>query len=352
MVLLSTSQSGSTKQSECTCSDYATPPGYTSRSPSALVSLAHRCFEVDGDAVAAFRILAKLQASLHAQSGGIDEWNTIVNTPDVKQLIAECDKMRAIGHACCSSGQDWVTVYKNANEHQTLEACFDSQNPYALQYRLQMVFPVNLKNALAVTSEIELQSHWNSFLVGPPTVLQRTKGMRMIVTSQCSALMGMIRNEALDDITRYVDEEAGLVAEHLCSVQENSPMYSQPSHGFKRTQTHIQNVWVACGSDHTILRQNGKLTSPIPLTKTLLNTIAGLVGKYILSGLIRNANRSLEPGNPWEEAMKQDVNDFYCRLDRCVQSTASQKRCHTAGHVSCDASELSALLDRHKLQEL
>jgi len=347
----SSDRSRGTKQSGWSWSDYASQ-GNTNCSPSALVSSAHRCFEVDGDVVTAFKILTKLQASLLAQSGGAEEWRVIVNTPEVKQLIAECDKMKAIGHACCSSGQSWVTVYKNAGEHQYLDACFDPSNPYTLQYRLDMVFPVNLKNALAITSEVELQSNWNAFLVAPPKVLKRTKGTHLTVSSQASAMMGMIKNENLDDIFRYIDEDAGIVVEHIRSVQENSPMYSKPSRGFKSTDNNIQNLWVACGSDHTILRQTATLGLPIPLTKTLLSTIAGLVGKYILSGLIRTANRSLEPGNLWEEAMEQDVHDFYRRLDRCVQSEASQKRCGISGGVGCDVSELSSLLDRHKLQEL
>jgi len=292
-----------------------------------------------------------LQASLQARPGGIDEWKAIVDTPLVRQLTADLEKMRAIGHACCSDDQDWFNIYKNATENQSMAACLDPNNPYALQYRLEMVLPVKLANALAITSEIELTSHWNSFLVSDPTVVSRTKGTSMTVRAQTSAMMGLIKNESLDEIHRYIDEEAGIVAEHMCSVQEGNPLYSKPSRGFKRTQTKIESLWVACGPHHTLLRQTGTLELPFKLTKYLLQSLTGLVAKYILSGLIKTSNRSLEPGNPWEEAMAKDANDFYRRLDRCSQSEASQRRRPISGRVSCDASELSSFLNRHQLPQ-
>lgn len=231
-----------------------------------------------------------------------------------------------------------------------LDACFDPKSPYALKYRVHLVFPVKLTNALAISGEIELSEHWNSFLVRQPEVLKRTKSTRMTVCSQTSAMMGMLKNESLDEIFRYIDEDAGIVVESMSSVQEDNPLYFKPSRGYKRTEAYIKSVWMACGPDHTLLRQTGTLTMPFPLTKTLLSTLSGLIGKYILGGLVKNANKSLEPGNPWEDAISKDVNDFYRRLNNCVESQPSRRRVPRGGRVSFDASEIASCAHRYQVQ--
>merc|ERR1711865_951105 len=101
--------------------------------------------------------------------------------PQVKKLLSEYEKMRDIGRTCCTGGEQWVSVYKNAGGDQSLDVCFDSKTPNLVQYRLNVGFPVKLTNALAIASEVELSKHWNAFLVDTPQVLSRTGSTRMIV---------------------------------------------------------------------------------------------------------------------------------------------------------------------------
>jgi len=221
-------------------------------------------------------------------------------------LNVESEKMKDIGYLCCSHDQQWACVYKNAKGDQSMHVLFDPQKPHEVQYRLHVGFPVKLTNALAIASEVELSSHWNSFLVDTPVVLARTGGTRMVVKSQISVMLGFIKNDSLDEIRRYIDEEGGIVYESMSSLDENHPLYTKPRRGFKRTETHVKSLWVACGPDHTMLLQNGRLTLPFQCTKTLLTSLAGLVGKLILAGLVKNALRTVEPGNPWEEALAKE----------------------------------------------
>jgi len=309
-----------------------------------------RLYEEDDDVIGACSMLAKVQAALQTQSGGSKKWRATVDIPCIRRLISELELLKGIGRACCSHDQQWACVYKNAGGDQSLHVCFDSKNPYCLQYRLHVGFPVKLTNALAIASEVELSSHWNSFLVGPPQVLSRKGCTRMVVASQISVMLGCIKNESLDEIRRYVDEEAGIVAESMCTLGEDSPLYYKPKGGFKRADCTIKSLWVACGPEHTTLMQHGCLKLPFQCTKTMLTTLAGLVGKYLLAGLVRNALRTVEPGNPWEDVLSKDPHGFYRQLDRCVLSEASQSRCPSSGLVSSSSSEISSLLDRRQLQ--
>lgn len=228
--------------------------------------------------------------------------------------------------------------------------CFDPNTPNLVQYRLNVAFPVKLTNALAIANEAELSKHWNSFLVDTPKVLSRTGSTRMVVESRIALLMGFIKNESLDEVVRYVDEEAGIVAESLCTVEESSPMYFKPRAGFKRTDASVKSLWIACGPDHSQLIQTGCLALPFNCTKSMLTTIASLVGKYLLAGLVKNAMRTVEPGNPWEATLKEDSHGFYRRLDRCVQSSASLKRCPKVGKpVSCEPTEIASFFERYQL---
>lgn len=227
--------------------------------------------------------------------------------------------------------------------------CFDPAEPYLVQYRLNLVFPVKLTNAFAIGNEIELAPLWNSFLTDTPEVLSRTKSMYMVVSSKLSALGGMVKNESLDEIRRYIDEDAGIVVESISTVDEKHPLHRKPSRGYKRTNNTIRSVWAACGPEHSVFRSVGSLALPFQSSKRMLTTLAGLVGKYVLAGLIRNAMRSLEPGSPWENALVKDTNGFYARLDRCVSSEASERRRPLSGSVSCDMDELCALLERNHL---
>lgn len=227
--------------------------------------------------------------------------------------------------------------------------CFDPAEPYLVQYRLNLVFPVKLTNAFAIGNEIELAPLWNSFLTDTPEVLSRTKSMYMVVSSKLSALGGMVKNESLDEIRRYIDEDAGIVVESISTVDEKHPLHRKPSRGYKRTDNTIRSVWAACGPEHSVFRSVGSLALPFQSSKRMLTTLGGLVGKYVLAGLIRNAMRSLEPGSPWENALVKDTNGFYARLDRCVRSEASERRRPLSGSVSCDMDELCALLERNHL---
>jgi hypothetical protein len=321
-----------------------------SASIKGTVAEALRLFQKKDDVVGACSILRKVQAKLGTHADGMAEWREIVNSSPVRQLLVELGKVRDIGHACCSQGEQWACAFKSPKGDQSLHVFVDSKTPSVLQYRLHVGFPVKLTNALAVAAEVELSTNWNSFLVGVPEVLSRTGCTRYVAKSQISLMGGFIKIESLDEIRRYIDEEAGIVTESLESVEADHPMYCKPSRGYKRAQTCVKSVWVACGSTDTMLLQAGKLTMPFACTKSMVSMLAGLVAKHILAGLVKQCMRTKAPGNPWEDALRKDTFGFYARLDRCAQSSASQSRRPTADHVTCSTEDIASFVERCQLK--
>jgi len=106
----------------------------------------------------------------------------------------------------------------------------------------------------------------------------------MVVSSRLSALGGMVKNESLDEIRRYIDEDAGIVVESISTVDDKHPLHRKPSRGYKRTDNTIRSVWAACGPEHSVFRSVGSLALPFQSSKRMLTTLGGLVGKYVLDG--------------------------------------------------------------------
>eukprot|EP00435_Cladocopium_sp_Y103_P019940 s2443_g4.t2 len=99
-----------------------------------------------------------------------------------------------------------------------------------------------------------------------------------------------------------------------------------PIKGFKRAENDVKSIWAACGPEKTLLLQAGTVQLPIPVTKWLATSIGGLVGRHLISNMVKTAQRSTQPGNPWDKAMAEDSFGIYSKLYQCAQSPASLAR--------------------------
>lgn len=68
----------------------------------------------------------------------------------------------------------------------------------------------------------------------------------------------------------------------------------------------VLGIWAACGEDKTLLLQAGTVQLPVPVTKWLATSIGGLVGRHLISNMVKTAQRAAQPGNPWDKAMAED----------------------------------------------
>jgi hypothetical protein len=312
-----------------------------------LVQTALQTYEQQDDLFGAWQQLREIRRRLKAQPVGIAAWNSILHMEALSQLRADLRMLQELARECYQD-EKWCNVYTSADGKQRLDVSFDDDKPSQIHYRTCLDLPVKLTNAMAIGNEMELMKLWNPYLVEAPGLVCRNGGFKMIVASKISLLAGMLKNEALDDVRRYVDEEAGIVSERICSVAEGHPMYRAPSRGYKRTETSVKSVWIACGSQRTKFLQVGQLDLPISMNRRLIRSLGSLAGKYVMDSFCKTATQSTKSGSPWEDALANDIHGFYARLDRCVQSEASKKR-EAAGPATCNSSDVASVFERLQL---
>lgn len=280
-------------------------------------------------------LLADLQTRLREEElHGEVEWEAVEALTLFERFSSNLDLYHLAGQTCCDEANDWFNLYKDATGSQTISGCFDPDCARSFYYRVCLSIPVGLPQVMAVANEVHLGQQWQPLLIAPPDVLGRRTACKMVVHSQMSMMGGMFKLDVLNDIKRFVNTEGGFLAEYIKSADKDHPCYVGPTPGFRRPESEIMNVWAACGPNHTILIQVGKVQLPIPVTRWVAHTIGGLGGKRILEGLTRNALRSTEPGNPWAAPLAEDKLGFYKLLAEAVQAPASLDRSPADGALA------------------
>jgi len=293
----------------------------------------------DGDFIGA---KAKLQDELskireEAHDNHLQEQATVLNSPFVKHLEDELRLFRKVGQKCCGKhSSDSFCIHSDVFATQAIHGCFDPHNPRVFHYHLRMVFPSNLAHVFSVAFEDELAPLWNSSLSRPPEVLENKRGFRTIISSQVSALLGLLKLDFLDATQRFVDVEGGMVVEYIRTIAEGEESYRSPLRGFKRTENDVKSVWAACGADKTLLLQAGTVKLPIPVTRWLATSVGSLVGRHIITSMVKTAQRVSLPGNPFEKVLEDDIHGIYARLRKCVESSASRERASSASLQKSD----------------
>lgn len=251
--------------------------------------------------------------------------NEVMTTDLFERMCRKLDFFYNVGVSCCAQDDSWMEVY-NKEGKQTIHGQIDPQDSRTVFYRVIAEIPTSLRNVMAVAHELELFTSWNQLIQREPDVIGRRTAHYVVLNYQISAVGGMYKADVLNEIRRFSDTNGGLLAEYICSVPGDHPSYRDPAKGYKRMQTILKNIVVACGNNHTVLIQAGKLKLPFSISQWQAKIIGQVAGKFVVGGLVSNSLRAEAANNPWEKLVKEDKYGIYQRLDACTACEASQKR--------------------------
>jgi len=237
-----------------------------------------------------------------------------------------------VGLSCCGLEKSWFQAFQNADGTQTIHAFLDPKDSTLLRYRVRAVIPTKLTTALLVANEVQFMPEWNKLVTKQPKVLGRRTAHYMVINYQMSILAGMFKVDVLSEVRRFTHVDGGFMAEYIESVDESSASYVKPAPGYKRPHTQVQNVWAACGPNHTVLTQVATLQLPFPVSPWVVSKVGGIAGNKIIGGLVNNSLMASVPGNRWETALAEDIHGLYARLDECALSEASFGRAPVKGN--------------------
>jgi len=302
----------------------------------AVLDEVERLVDVSYDVLKAEELLAALEEHLGSNS---KLWEDILERPFFDRFKRKLDIYTKVGQAVCKATDDWFCVYHDQSWTQTIYGCIDKDNNKCLHYRVTVHIPTSLTNVMAIGNEVELLPTWNTLVINEPSVIGRRTAHYMVLNYQMSILGGMYKVDILNEIRRFSDPEGGYLAEYIESAGNDHPCYKPTLNGYKRPDTKLQNIWIACGPKQTTLVQVGKVVLPFTATKWLASTVGSLAGRFIVGGLVKNSMRSAEPGNPWEERLAQDVYGLYERMSECVNGAGSGAR--SRRKTSMSATEMN-----------
>mmetsp|Transcript_35318 Transcript_35318/g.77192 ORF Transcript_35318/g.77192 Transcript_35318/m.77192 type:complete len:465 (-) Transcript_35318:64-1458(-) len=302
----------------------------------ATLSTVERCVDVEYDILKAEVLLNELEDVL----GPGAQWNKILQSEIFERFRRKLDYFHRIGRACCHTSSGWFRAYEGGGGTQSIYGRYDPNNSLILEYRARVEIPERMCDVLAIANEVQLMPLWNSLVVNTPEVLGRRTAHYMVVSYQMSLMGGMHKFDVFNEIRRFSDVNGGFLAEYIQTVPKDHLAYREPVKGFKRVTTQVRNIWAACGPDHCVLTQVGRLTLPFPVPQWLAVGLGSAAGKSILGGLLKNSRRAKEKGNPWEGPIAEDTHGFYERLSECSAATESLRRQPPEGAKGCPAGRL------------
>jgi len=291
---------------------------------SELVAKASHLIDTEYDILKAEFVLGELEACF-SSSNRPEAWQEFLQKDLFLRFKRKLDYFMDVGQSCFDMKGEWFRAYDDAGKNRSIHGWIDPADKRKLLYKVYAQIPTTLANVMAVANEVDLLPEWNQLVTGTPEVVGRRTAHYMVLNYQMSILGGMQKLDILNEIRRFTDTDGGFLAEYIESVPEGHPAYKPPAPGFKRPKTLLKNVWVACGPNHTVLIQSGKLELPVTVSQWWATKIGGIAGRLLIGGLVKNSLRSTEPNNPWEGLLGTDSLGLYGRLEECINSKAS---CH------------------------
>lgn len=274
------------------------------------------------DILPAEALLAEIQILI-----GHGQFMRDVVTSDLfERFCRKAARFYEVGKALSQSQEGWMEVFNGEGGRQTIRGLISPEDASVVHYIVRAEIPTNLTSVMAVANEIQLMNKWNSLVVNTPKTIGDRTAHRLLLNYQISALGGMYKVDVLNEIRRFSDPNAGYIVEYINSLPEDHPTYTKPEKGFKRVQTLLQNVVLACGPTHCLLIQVGRLKLPFNCPMWLAKAFGQLGGKFMVGGLVQNAVKAAAPGSPWETLIKDDSFGLYARLQQCVESEESKRR--------------------------
>lgn len=250
----------------------------------------------------------------------------VMTTQLFERLARKLDFFFHVGVACSVNQSTWMEVYRGDEGRQLITGLLDPTDSSVLHYAVRVEFPTSIINVMAIANETKLLPKWNTLVLKEPDIIGRRTAHYFVLNYQMSAAGGMYKGDVLNEIRRFTDIDNGIMVEYVTSVAQDHPSYHAPEKGFKRMDTVLKNVFLACGPKHTVLIQMGRLKLPFSVTAWIAKLLGGIAGKAIVGGLVKNSLQADVPGNPWESLIEQDKYGLYRRLGLLAKSEGSLSR--------------------------
>jgi len=279
------------------------------------------------DILAAELVLREME--LHLAAG--EEWQKMLGSKLFERFSRKASYFFKVGRAVCSDQSKWLCIYEGGGS--SITALVDKDDPCLIHYKANISIATSLTNVMAVANEVQFMREWNSLVTKEPRRIGRFTAHYLVLGYQLSLLGGLYKLDVLNEIRRFTDIDGGFLVEYIVSADKTHPCYQEPEKGYKRPQNELKNVWVACGKEHTVLIQMGKVKLPVKASQWLLSAVGKLAGSAVVSSLVKNSLRASEPGSPWEAPLKADTSGFYTRLRTCEASAASLDRTPRPGEA-------------------
>lgn len=280
-----------------------------------------------------------------------EEWDELQETELLENFRQEIERFYDIGKACCLETEGWFTAWQDPASDAHVECELTNEGgKQALRYRAHVPLAAGLPAAFAVSNELDLFPRWNPVIASAPEVRgDRTACHLAAVTYQVAFAAGLYRLDFQQEVQRYIDPEAGFVAESASPVPAEHRAYQKPQTGHSRPEGESQRVWLAIGRSACILVQAGSVRLPFHVNARVAKMLVSWVARRLVLALQAAAGRASQPGSHWEAAMKSDPEGLYTRLSRVADSEGSRQRAAEVGSLGGRSKDLARLFGRHGL---
>lgn len=275
--------------------------------------------EVTCDVLAAEQLLEALKSRLGKDWAEIEDSELILCFRHKIQLFHD------IGTTLCMEVDGWFSAWKDA-EGGLVECAFDPSDRQLLRYRIRCPIAGRISSAVAIFKEQDLLSHWNPSLRAPEVFGKETPHYVPALRYQTSLFRGLLKLDVLSEVWRFVDHEAGFIAESSVPLTRDSQYYLEPAAGHRRPMEQQRRAWVAIGEDACLLVQAGSVRLPAGIGRRLITLLVSYLVGHLLQLVRKSTLRAATPGSPWEPRLKEDKEGLYCALDRLAASELSKQR--------------------------
>mmetsp|Transcript_43210 Transcript_43210/g.109923 ORF Transcript_43210/g.109923 Transcript_43210/m.109923 type:complete len:614 (+) Transcript_43210:52-1893(+) len=270
------------------------------------------------DILRAEELFAELKRRL-----SVREWDSLQETELLGQFSAQLEPFFDIGRYCCLETRDWSTDFQDSDMH--IECMRDDS--HTIFYRARVKLPVSLACAVAVTNELDLLPTWDPLVSSPPEVVGTRTAHRMTMRYQMNLLRGFRRFDVLSEVRRFIDRDAGFLAEAADGVPEGDPNWSAPSRGLARPPgLKTRRLWLAFGKEACVLVEVGAMGLQPRMGERLLRPFAAALLRRRALAMRNAAVSAAVADSTWEARRQSDADGLYAQLEEAARSKGSRQR--------------------------
>lgn len=285
-----------------------------------LISDIKTHLDMTHDVLAAEELVGELKSRMSRE-----EWAEFQDEEVMKCFRSRLEQFYGIGTSCCLETDEWFVAFVDRQRGAKLECMFASSEP-KVWYRLHIALPASMPRAAAISCELHLLPSWNPGLSKTPVRVGEHSAFSAVIGYSSSWYGGLYKVDILSEVQRFVDSEAGFMAEATTPVAEGHSSYIPPAKGHARLDSSFKRLWIAVGSSETVVIQAGSVELPFAANRSLISLMAQTTGRRMFSRIRQAAARAMKPGSPWEPAIEADSQGLYEVLGRCASSEGSRQR--------------------------